>query len=476
MALISPSNLLKLHAAGKRQIGGLGDYASPRYSIKPKGGEPIIPDPLLFNTLPTGPGPGGLPTVSECAVHLCMLQAFYKLRRDVVHSKELDNAFGIVPKPRTVYGRKWEGTKYVAEKKRIKDDTFETRRRDKWESFLLVAAVRFHEWIKMVDMHLGEAASGSSQYFLLPPIDILAIWHAFLLNCDDFKGYCERRNLRYIHGIAFPWAEIHAAIDCNTWTYTLPEDHSDWLFKTAKIHPSLYDGLAEVGKAKTRLQAIFSVVSSFASSSKEDSSHPLNKTMETAELNKTENMPLVANVQRQCIFVDKMHAHRWIRSPAAEGTLRRAVDRYDKFLHLFHLYPNRFLVPTLDVDLVWHTHQCSADNYRTFVTERVGRFINHEDKIGRGTLDDGFSSAEELYRLQYGMQYQVCLCWSCEAILSEVEKLDDLDDETQVELAKDIEHKLHYYRELEISRRLDRDLPIWKHRQKGQDQWNDVWT
>lgn len=179
------------------------------------------------------------------------------------------------------------------------------------------------------------------------------------------------------------------------------------------------------------------------------------------------NTPLVENVERQCVFVDKMHAHRWIRSPAVNGTLRRAIDRYDDFLHLFRLYPNKFLVPTLDIDLVWHTHQCSAAKYRTFVTERVGRFINHEDKIGRGTLDDGFTNAEQWYRLQYGKQYQVCLCWSCEAILSAVEELDEdvLDDpDPQIgDLVTDVERKVHYYREMEIARRLGREMPIWNH-------------
>ena len=74
---------------------------------------------------------------------------------------------------------------------------------------------------------------------------------------------------------------------------------------------------------------------------------------------------------RQATFVDKMNNHLWIRSPALEGTLRRAIDRYSKFLILLKrkapplgadgsgttMVPGPIIVPTLDIDLVWHTHQ-----------------------------------------------------------------------------------------------------------------------
>jgi hypothetical protein len=197
---------------------------------------------------------------------------------------------------------------------------------------------------------------------------------------------------------------------------------------------------------------------------------PLVQTILNARSTQGANEALVNNVSRQVVFVDKMHGHRWIRSPAVHGTLRRAVDRYDKFLHLFRLYPGTFLVPTLDVDLVWHTHQCSAEDYRQFVTERVGRFINHDDKIGRGTLDFGFTSAEEWYRVTFGEQYQVCLCWSCEAILEAVDKMGDdvLAEEDSEALIRDlsvrVEREVNYYREVETARRLGKNLPVgWNH-------------
>ena len=57
-------------------------------------------------------------------------------------------------------------------------------------------------------------------------------------------------------------------------------------------------------------------------------------------------------VIRQSKFVDKMHDYLWIRSSALDGTLRRAIDRYDKFLKLYKLYPTTMFVPALDIELV----------------------------------------------------------------------------------------------------------------------------
>ena len=46
------------------------------------------------------------------------------------------------------------------------------------------------------------------------------------------------------------------------------------------------------------------------------------------------------------------------------------------FLDLMATSPAEFFVPTLDIDLAWHTHQLMAKNYRTDCTTYVGRFID----------------------------------------------------------------------------------------------------
>ncbi|RDW76826.1 uncharacterized protein DSM5745_06818 [Aspergillus mulundensis] len=474
MALVSPTNLLSLHHASGDQTTALNNCPSRRYRYanETNGEQPLkIPDPMLFLSPSTDHRPKVLPTISHCAIHLEMLEVFHTLRHEVIQSTNLDAAFDIGPRATTKSRRKWDSRtrKYIAEAVLIQDPNIGDKRKMKWTYFLHIAATRFHEWIRRVANHLKDAQLGAPlpRYLFLPPLDVLVIWHAFLLNCDDFKAYCEKNKLFGIQDIVFPWADIHAAIDPDTWKYTLPSEHSDWLLNTHGLDSNLVETLAHSGKKDTLIQNVLHAFYEPQKRSKQHSTSRLSQTLRKARQTQELNKPLVENVERQCVFVDKMHAHRWIRSPAVAGTLRRAVDRYGKFLHLFRLHPDQFLVPTLDVDLVWHTHQCSAGRYRTFVTERVGRFINHEDKIGRGTLDDGFTNAEQWYRLRYGEQYQVCLCWSCEAILEEVEELDDDEfgelDPQLGDLASRVERRVHYYREVEVARTLGREMPLWGH-------------
>ncbi|KAI9375936.1 hypothetical protein BJX61DRAFT_548457 [Aspergillus egyptiacus] len=449
MSLICSGNLIALHNASARQVNELKDSASARYRTGPVGPKNNIPTPELFNVLHNKASAHiNLPTISEVAIHLEMLEVFHKLRQDVIQSAELDSAFGISAQQR-------------------RGVTFEQKRKVKWEYFLSIAVVRFSQWIKVVEKKLQAGGVGMAHpiYMLLPPLDVLLIWHAFLSGGDDFREYCKRHDLKQIQGIVFPWSDIHTSIDSSTWTYTVSPDHKSWLSKTAGMDANLLEALVEGSKPGGVTRDLLSELRKEVFSSRKDASlDPLTRAINIAGTEKQQNKPLVDQALRQGDFVDKMHAHCWIRSPAVEGTLRRALSRYDKSLQLFQLYPEISLVSTMDVELVWRTHQCSADNYRKFATERVGRFIQEDDWTGRRMLNYDSMRAEGFYRLRYGEQYRVCLCWACEAILSAVEEVDDggdgLEPTVVNDLAKKVRQQLDYYRELEIARRMGRELPI----------------
>jgi hypothetical protein len=70
--------------------------------------------------------------------------------------------------------------------------------------------------------------------------------------------------------------------------------------------------------------------------------------------------------------------------------------------------PAGFFVPTLDIDLAWHTHQLKADKYKRDCATHVGRYIDQyasirtnfynlaelfafsDDKIEENTLSSAF--------------------------------------------------------------------------------------
>jgi hypothetical protein len=135
------------------------------------------------------------------------------------------------------------------------------------------------------------------------------------------------------------------------------------------------------------------------------------------------SLSLMQAVIRQSSFYDKMHHNLWIRSPslcskdlsgAPIGTLPRARRRYDQFFSMFSKFPGETMVPTLDIDLFWHTHQLSPASYYYYSFEQTERFIDHNDKLSSGILDTGFERTEKRFSEMFGEEYGGCFCWSCE--------------------------------------------------------------
>ncbi|KAM5354209.1 hypothetical protein ACJ41O_000859 [Fusarium nematophilum] len=430
MSHLVGSHMETLHRASA------SDIKSPQAHFKkaPVSSEnPTIPSPGCFTDLDDLPH-DHLPTAAQCAVHLELLECFHALRTNVIGSTQLDKTFSLEPNIKTVYRRKYVRRlrKSVNQPVKIMDTTWRQRRDEKWPRFLDFAADRFVTWADKID---GAMGSDSSLPYM-PPIDVLMFWHAFLLNPADWNRYCRRKSLNHLIAVPFPWKQIHTCINSQgpisqTWSYNLSEQSQSWL-TTAGIQPILHDHLVSLGTVNI--------------------SRPQGQPAFTASL--------IGNVTRQSVFVDKMHSHLWIRSPALAGTVSRCISRYDNFLELFALYPGRILVPTLDIDLAWHTHQLSAQEYKTTMESRCGRFINHDDKLGKGTLDDGLKETREVYRVRFGDAYSICLCWDCEAVVSALEVCDEegeLGEKDSREMAKRVTQgvlrDVQYYRAVEAARR-----------------------
>lgn len=169
---------------------------------------------------------------------------------------------------------------------------------------------------------------------------------------------------------------------------------------------------------------------------------------------------LAKAVERQAFFVEKMSDSLWLRSPALEGTLKRALIRYERFMQLFKEHPGTMLVPTLDIDLVWHTHQCSPKSYQSFSAKVAGRSINHDDSLDKTTRKDGFRETCMFYETRFNDEYNTCLCWKCETWRSELEKCDLSTKVNFDVIAKKVEDEVKYHKAVELARRSGKTLPI----------------
>ncbi|RGP80190.1 hypothetical protein FLONG3_1724 [Fusarium longipes] len=384
---------------------------------------PVIPSPSAFDYL-NDLHQNNLPTPSQCAVHLELLEVFHALRIRVLDSQALDRVFKLGEATKKVYRRKFvKGLgKWVNQETTLRDLKWEGSQEKKWMFYLGEAVQRFIVWANEFNATLE---------------DILMVWHAFLLNPFDFQEYCQTFSLNYLSRVNFPWTLIHNAIDSqgpirDTWAY----DSDTWEAPKGK---SVYSG-----------NLLHSII-------KDGNTKDL-------DIGKVFRPPIVGrlvdNVERQRVFVEKMNAHLWIRSPAFQGTLQRAVERYEDYLELFRLYPSKMLVPTLDIDLVWHTSQLSPAAYKTSMEAHCGRLINHDDKIAKYKLAQGNDETQSLYRTRFGLEYSVCLCWECQAIISAVEDSDRdgcLEEPRSSTFEEDITKKVlkdvEFHRAVESARR-----------------------
>ncbi|TRX99042.1 hypothetical protein FHL15_000384 [Xylaria flabelliformis] len=457
MALAIDFNQNILHNCSKqaftRQIaqGGLQVQLTKAASLSDN---PKIPDPSLFNfSVDSGcvqEEARRLPSVAECATHLELLQAFRYIRAQILSSKELDDAFGIKPENRTVFRKKrvhhGSSSSWVREPVKLRDDTFEKRREEKWPLYLRLAASRFFHWITAVEAEFSQQ-NAPDRPLPLPPIDVLMVWHALLLNPKWFRSF-EQMKLEYLSKVAFPWEQIF-----------LTKEHKSLLLRNELVK---YGANRDEG-TQDRFDGEILPEPSTADQKPDFTELRFLDSCRAAASNNDVIEKLVDAVKRQSTFVDKMDRQLWIRSPAVEGTLTRGITRYERFLKLFKLYPRTMLVPTLDIDLVWHTHQCSPSQYILVTTEIAGRFIDHNDKLGTATLDPAFENTKALYRIRFADEYRICNCWDCEALRSAIRSRDYYIQTDVASVAFQAQLKVAHYRAVEIARQKgEKFLPICK--------------
>ncbi len=79
-------------------------------------------------------------------------------------------------------------------------------------------------------------------------------------------------------------------------------------------------------------------------------------------------------------------------------------------------YPGHIVVPTLDVDLAWHTQQLAPPLYYDWMRSQTGKFTDHDDKIAEVKLTSAFEWTSKTYQEIYNEIYSECTCWYCESI------------------------------------------------------------
>ncbi|PCH43724.1 hypothetical protein WOLCODRAFT_75486 [Wolfiporia cocos MD-104 SS10] len=123
----------------------------------------------------------------------------------------------------------------------------------------------------------------------------------------------------------------------------------------------------------------------------------LNRTLSAYTDGRPFSVDLVGAVIRQGSFIDKMYEFGWTDPTFFQDedetiVLEHVIARYHAFLDLISTSGTLLYVPTLDIDLVWHTHQLMAKQYSTDCRSYVGRYIDHDDKIEENYLNESLEA------------------------------------------------------------------------------------
>jgi hypothetical protein len=117
------------------------------------------------------------------------------------------------------------------------------------------------------------------------------------------------------------------------------------------------------------------------------------------------SIDLIQAVKRQRKFTDKIIALANLKT--REG-MDKASRRYYQFMMLMKTDNRGMLVPTLDIDLFWHTHQLFNSSYLWWCEKHIGARINHDDTIDQKGLSQGRAHTRGLWLKTYGEAYGNC--------------------------------------------------------------------
>jgi hypothetical protein len=107
--------------------------------------------------------------------------------------------------------------------------------------------------------------------------------------------------------------------------------------------------------------------------------------------------------------------YKLLHPESGEGRLAlaeadRDVELYRCFLKLCVLYPSTTIVPTREIDRVWHTHMLDTAKYRADCDRVFGQFLDHFPYAGLRGEDDrrawraDFARTRALFRDHFGVE------------------------------------------------------------------------
>ena len=107
-------------------------------------------------------------------------------------------------------------------------------------------------------------------------------------------------------------------------------------------------------------------------------------------------MDLKGSLLNQYSFMQKVLTNKDLINPT-DKQVKSWINDYKKFMKIIGK-TNKIIVPTLGIDIIWHTHMYNHDRYFNDSIALSGKFVKHDDLIDDNILQKEFKKTEILLK------------------------------------------------------------------------------
>ena len=121
------------------------------------------------------------------------------------------------------------------------------------------------------------------------------------------------------------------------------------------------------------------------------------------------SIDLAKAITRQCSFLDKFQNHDLYMQKSIDlldidlPSFETSVQNYVSFLKLAR--KGTIIVPTYDIDFIWHTHMRHPLSYREVTMALCDFLLNHDDSIAIERLKDSYRETALRWNMIYNSGY-----------------------------------------------------------------------
>ena len=226
-----------------------------------------------------------------------------------------------------------------------------------------------------------------TEQLLYPPPDIAWLWHCHRLAPKHYANYCHENYGGHIIEAQPPFVMVHPSVFTSNMEQSSQLEHPKcdrYFQRTIDLWKEMYP-----------------YESFFLDVDKETK-------VESPPLSLLNGFDLLGSTERQADFLWQVSGERF----GDDDFLREGVLNYYRFLQLKQNASKQgtMLVPTYQIDLMWHTHILSSiEMYNEDCNRIVNSKLHHDDSLTDreegGILDVSFMATKSLWIKQYGTEY-----------------------------------------------------------------------